>query len=160
MSDPGWYHYNCAHPLSNSLPTFILSHFHTTLLPHLPRGHPVHSPFADSGQTFSLPSTCYSHSVPPSYLPTLIPSYLSTFILSYLPSLLPHLPRGHPVHSPSSVRSPPSALSFFVYHLRATRTPPHLHTLTPFNFRTLRSLPSSLRSQVSSLKPQVSGLFP
>ena len=108
--------------------------------------------------------------------------------------MLPHLPIGHPVHSPSSVRSPPSALSFFVYHLRATRTPPHLHTLTPSNFRTLKSqvsclkyqisalssfilrLPSTCYShsappsylntfqlsypQVSSLKSQVSGLFP
>ena len=71
---------------------------HTTTDPHLktsPPSHfapspaqraPVHSPFADSGQTFSLPSTCYSHFVPPSYFNTL------PFQLSHFKSPLSSLP--------------------------------------------------------------------
>ena len=86
----------------------------------------------------------------PALRPSFQPSYLNTFQLCSLTC-----PEGTQFTHPSRTQGKPS-----VYHLRATRTPSHLHTLTPSNFRTLKSQVSPFRSPLSGLLPQVSGLFP
>ena len=118
----------------------------TTLLPHLPRGHPVHSPFVDLGQTFvyhlcaTRTLTPHSHFHPHPSLSPLTLTFHSHLSLSPLTSHFSGLFTSNlPTFVPSSVRSPPSVLSFFVHPLRTTRTPSHFRNLK-FQSSALKSL--------------------
>jgi hypothetical protein len=113
-----------------------------------------YSQFFDSRARYSIatnPDTFQKTCIytKPALRPTFQPSYLNTFQLCSLTC-----PEGTQFTHPSRTQGKPS-----VYHLRATRTPSHLHTfppsylhtLTPSYFRTLKSQVSPFRSPASSL---------
>ena len=101
----------------------------------------------------TIPAKFDTHTTTDSHLNTFPPQYLKTFPLCSLTC-----PEGTQFTHPSRTQGKPS-----VYHLRATRTSSHLHTLTLFPFS---SPTSSLPPQVSytsalrslNLPPQVSHL--